>query len=133
MSNALSAARGKSVAVTLVALCTLIWGWGYVLVGSYLILVWAEWLPGVLDDLLPGELNDLPNRITSIRITTAPVDYVRNEIFWAVFGVLFLMFGIMANLAALGLFWRKPWGRVVMFVVVVMGISIVLVPIAIRN
>ena len=92
MSNALSAARGKSVAVTLVALCTLIWGWGYALVGGYLILVWAEWLPGVLDDLLPGELNDLPNRITSIRITTAPVDFVRNKIFWAVFGVLF--FGV---------------------------------------
>jgi len=128
MSNALPAARGKSVAVTLVALCTLIWGWGYALVGGYLILVWAEWLPGVLDDLLPGELNDLPNRITSIRITTAPVDYVRNEIFWAVFGVLFLIFGLMANLAALGLFWRKPWGRIVTFLVAVLAISIVLVP-----
>ena len=44
------------------------------------------------------------------------------------FGVLFLMFGIMANLAALGLFWRKPWGRVVTFLVAVLAISIVLVP-----
>ena len=34
----------------------------------------------------------------------------------------------MANLAALGLFWRKPWGRVVTFLVAVLAISIVLVP-----
>ena len=45
MINALSAARDKSVADTLVAWCTLTWGWGYALVGGYLILVWAEWLP----------------------------------------------------------------------------------------
>ena len=129
MSNAPSAARGKSVAVALVALCTQIWGWGYALVGGYLILVWADWLPGVLDDLLPGELHDLPNRITSMRITTTPVDYVRNEIFWVVFGILFVIFGIMANLATLGLYWRKPWGRIVTFLVAVLAISIVLVPI----
>ena len=34
----------------------------------------------------------------------------------------------MANLAALGLFWRKPWGRVVAYLVAVLAISIVLVP-----
>ena len=128
MSHALPAARGNSVAVALVALCTLIWGCGYALAGGYLMLVWAEWLPGALDDLLPGELTDLPNRITSIRITTAPVDYVRNDIFWAVFGILFLGFGIMANLAALGLSRRKSWGRVATFLVAVLAISIVLVP-----
>ena len=81
-----------------------------------------------MDDLLPGELNDLPNRITDIRITTALVGNMRNWTLVAVFGVLFLIFGIMANLAALGLFRRRLWGRVLTFLVAVSAISIVLVP-----
>jgi hypothetical protein len=56
------------------------------------------------------------------------VNYVRNEVFWVVFGVLFLVFGIMANVTALGLFGRKRWGRVMAFVCAVLAILIVLIP-----
>jgi hypothetical protein len=123
MSHARSASRIKGLAVALVVLCNLIWGWGYALVGAYLILVWADWLPIISDDLLPRELTDLPLRIMDIQIAT-PAGPMRGLTLVALTGVLYLLFGILASLAALGLIWRKPWGRVMTFLVAVLAVSI---------
>jgi len=108
MSNAMPATTGKSIPVAVIILSTLVWGGGYAIEGGYLILVWA--------DFLPGQPNDLSERI--IFALEPGITYL------AVFGVLFLVFGIMALLGALGLLWRRQWGRFLMLTIAVLAISL---------
>jgi hypothetical protein len=85
---------------------TLFWGCGYALEGGYLLLVWADWLEPQDDDLSLKIIGHFHNPIPLI----------------ALFGVLFLICGILAFLSALGLLWRKAWGRFLSLLVAVLAI-----------
>jgi hypothetical protein len=106
MSNAAPATTIKSVALTLVGLLTLLCGGGYALEGGYLLLVWADWLP--------LQSRDLADRIV-LQLDVASLVLI---------GGLFLAFGALAMLAALGLFLRQPWGRVLTLLVAVLAIAL---------
>jgi hypothetical protein len=99
---------GKRVALTAIVVMTLVLGCAYAFEGGYLLLVAA--------DILPGEPRDLSERII-FALDPALA-------FLSFFGVLFLVFGIMALLGALGLFWQKQWGRVLIYTVAVLAIAL---------
>ncbi len=97
---------GKRSALWVIIPFALVWGCWNALVGGYLILVWAGWLEPQGNDL-------------SLKI----IVHFRDPIpFLALFGGLFLTLGILAFLSALGLFWSKPWGRVLTILVAVLAI-----------
>jgi hypothetical protein len=104
MTSTLPATTGKSVATSLIGLMTLLWGGVHAALGASFLLVWTDLLP--LD-------TDLSDRIT----------IQRGVAYLALFGVLFLVLGILAVAGALGLFSRKPWGRILTLIVAVLAIS----------
>jgi hypothetical protein len=106
MNNTPPATQGKSVAAKLIGLMTLLWGGAYTAVGARFLLVWA--------DLWPIQNNDWSDRII----------IERSVAHLALLGVIFLVFGIIALAAVLGLFSRKPWGRVLTLLVAVLAISL---------
>lgn len=102
------AKTGNSLAAVAVTLLTVVWGIGYAIEGSYLILVWAT--------VFPGDINDLSFHII--------MRFEPGLAFLAGFGVLFLVLGIMALVAAQGFYWRRWSGRFLMFGVAVLAISL---------
>jgi hypothetical protein len=99
---------GKNVATIAIVVMTLVLGSAYAFEGGYLLLVAA--------DFLPGEPGDLSERII-FALDPALA-------FLTFFGVLFLVFGIMALLGALGLFWQKQWGRLLIYTVAVLAMAL---------
>jgi hypothetical protein len=106
MSLATPAIPGKSVAVTVLGLGTLLLGGCYAAFGGSAIFAGADWFahpskePMVqviaLGGIVPGLL--------------------------IMFGVAFLVQGILGLLAGLGILLRKQWGRILTFIVAIVAI-----------
>jgi hypothetical protein len=97
----------KSVAVTVLGLFTLLCGAGYAILGGYLILAVVGWF--VRPDADPSK-----QMLAPLFLLAAPL-LVGG-------GLLFLLLGILVLLAALGVLGRKPWGRILTFIVAVLAI-----------
>jgi hypothetical protein len=103
MSNAKPARASKSVAVTVIGLLTLVCGGGYATLGGSFILAGTGWFEQADPD---------PWKQIGALFGILPVLLV-------VIGVPFLVFGILLVLAALGVLWRKQWGRIVTIIAAV--------------
>jgi hypothetical protein len=106
MSTTVPVGPSKSVAVTVIGLITLLCGGGYAVLGGSFILGGAGWL--VQPDPAMG-----PVLGTWLTFLAAVLGMV---------GVLFLLFGVLVLLAALGVLWRKQWGRILTYIVAVLAI-----------
>src|SRR5712671_2784636 len=106
MSTIVPAGASKSVPVTVIGLITLLCGGGYAALGGNFILGGAGWF--VQPDPAMGP-------ILGAWLTLGAALLI-------VVGVLFLLLGVLVLLAAVGVLWRKQWGRILTFIVAVLAI-----------
>jgi hypothetical protein len=106
MSSIMPARASKSVAVTVIGLITLLCGGGYAVLGGDFIFGGASWF--VQPDPAMG-----PILGTWLTLGASVLIVV---------GVLFLLLSVVVLLAAVGVLWRKQWGRILTFIVAVPAI-----------
>jgi hypothetical protein len=106
MSSIMPARASKNLAVTVIGLITLLCGVGYLALGGDLIYGGASWF--VHPDPAVG-----PILGTWLTLGASVLIVV---------GVLFLLLGAVVLLAAVGVLWRKQWGRILTFMVAVPAI-----------
>jgi hypothetical protein len=106
MSTTVPAGANNSVAVTILGLITLLYGGGYAALGGSFVLGGVGWF--ARPDPNMGEV--LGAWLTFLAAVLGVV------------GVLFVVFGVLTLLAALGVLWRKQWGRILTFIVAVLAI-----------
>jgi hypothetical protein len=106
MSTIVAAGASKSVAVTVIGLITLLCGGGYAALGGNFLFGGASWLVRPDPNIGP---------VLGVWLTLGAAVLV-------VVGILFLLLGILVLVAALGLLWRKHWGRILTFIVAVLAI-----------
>jgi hypothetical protein len=106
MSTTVPTGASKSVAVTVIGLITLLCGGGYAALGGNFILGGAAWFVQPDPDM---------GVVLGAWLTLGAA-------FLVVVGVLFLLFSSVVLLAALGVLWRKQWGRILTFIVAVLAI-----------
>ena len=107
MSTLAAARASKSVAVTVIGLMTVLWGCAQAVLGGCLAFGGAE---------LEGNLgtNDPVGGLAPVLLLTAGL--------MVMIGVVFLFLGVPMMLAGLGVLLRKQWGRILAFVMAVLGI-----------
>jgi hypothetical protein len=107
MRAVVPAGSTRSLAVTVVGVMALLCGVGYLVLGGQLILAVAGWFAQATPD---------PSKqvLAPIAVLAAPV--------LVLFGVLFLVLGILDLVAAFGVFLRKPWGRILTFVMAALAV-----------
>lgn len=109
MSTA-AAGPEKSVAVAVIGLITMVWGGSYAaLGGSFIFGATAMILKHPGDDR--GGLADVDHWVASMfaRLATG-------------IGAVLLLQGVVGLVAGLGVLWRKPWGRILIFLLAMLAI-----------
>jgi hypothetical protein len=106
MSIATPAGPGRSVAVRVIGLITLLVGVAYAVLGGDALVVGTA-AERRLENDPAGGLGFLLQIVAGFVI---------------VIGVAFLLQGLLGMLAGLGVLWYKPWGRVMTFILAVLAI-----------
>jgi len=109
------AGASKSVAVTVIGLITLLCGGGYAALGGDFILGGAGWFVHPNPELVHVQPEPDMGTILGVWLTLGAAVLI-------VVGVLFLLLGVLVLLAAMGVLWRKQWGRILTFIVAVLAI-----------
>jgi hypothetical protein len=115
MRPAMPAGASKSVAVTVIGLLTLLCGGGYVALGADFILGGAGWFLHPDPELVRVQPEPDMGIILGAWLTLGAAVLV-------VVGILLVLLGLLVLLAALGVLWRKQWGRILTYVVAVLAI-----------
>lgn len=107
MSTATLAGPSNSVTVTVVGLITLLWGGAGAAYGGFIIFAGGDLAVRMQDDAAAGGFAFLVRLIADFMI---------------VIGVAVLLQGVLGMLAGLGILLRKPWGRILTFIMAVLAI-----------
>jgi hypothetical protein len=111
MSYVALARPSKTVAVTVIGALTLFLGGYCAAFGGWAIFAGADWFAHPSKEPLV-QVIALGGIVSALII---------------VFGAVFLLLGILALLAGLGVLWRKQWGRILAFIVAAVAILLGLV------
>jgi hypothetical protein len=111
MSTAPPPRPGPSVAVTVIGLLTVLWGGAYAALGGSLVFAAAAASERLGAEDQAGGLAEVDRWLTSFFAGLATA-----------VGVVLLVQGVLGVLAGSGVLWRKPWGRILAFVVAALAL-----------